>query len=194
MSLLDRFLPQADVRKRHEITIHAPAAFVYRVVQEFDIESVAGVHALFWLRGKMLGARAEPKPRSGFIAYMRSIGWGCLTEEPGHYYVAGAACRPWEADVVFYPVAPEDFAGYSEPDEVVIAWTLECEATGPEITRFVTETRAEGTDTQAREKFRTYWRRFGIGIELIRRLLLPAIRREAETRWKSAKAATAVQP
>jgi hypothetical protein len=42
------------------------------------------------------------------------------------------------------------------------------------------------TDAQARAKFRRYWRRFGIGIMLIRRLLLPAIRRQAEPQWRSA--------
>jgi hypothetical protein len=186
-SLLDRFIPQPDVGKRHEITVHAPVAFVYRVAQNFDIESVPGVHALFWLRGKLLGAHAEAQPRSGFITYMRSIGWSCLAEEPNRYYVAGAACQPWNADVVFHPVGPEEFADYADPDEVLIAWTLECEPMETEITRLVTETRVEATDTQAREKFQSYWRRFGLGIALIRRLLLPAIKREAEKQWKACK-------
>jgi len=42
------------------------------------------------------------------------------------------------------------------------------------------------TDEQARAKFRRYWRLFGIGIVMIRRLLLPAIRRRAERQWHSA--------
>ena len=186
MSLLDRFIPQPDISKRHEVTVHAPAAFVYRVAQNFDIESVPGVHALFWLRGKLLGAHAESTQRTGFIGYMRSIGWGCLAQEPDHYFVGGAACQPWKADVVFRPVESDEFARYSEHDEVVIAWTLECESMGPELTRLSTETRAEATDSQAREKFQRYWRRFGLGIVLIRRLLLPAIRREAEKQWRRA--------
>jgi hypothetical protein len=40
------------------------------------------------------------------------------------------------------------------------------------------------TDAQARKKFLRYWRRFKIGIVTIWRLLLPAIRREAERRWR----------
>jgi len=35
---------------------------------------------------------------------------------------------------------------------------------------------------EARRKFRRYWRMFGAGIVLIRLLLLPALRREAERR------------
>ena len=50
-------------------------------------------------------------------------------------------------------------------------------------TRFATETRAVGTDERARQKVRRYGRRFGIGILMIRRLLLPAVRRRAERRW-----------
>jgi hypothetical protein len=42
------------------------------------------------------------------------------------------------------------------------------------------------TDDQARTKFRRYWRLFGIGIVMIRRLLLPALRRQAEWQWRSA--------
>jgi hypothetical protein len=117
---------------------------------------------------------------------MLALGWGCLADEPGHVFVAGAACQPWQADVVFSPIAPEQFAAYAEPDQVKIAWTLEAEALGPALTRFATETRVVATDAQARAKFRRYWRRFRIGIVMIRRLLLPAIRRRAEQQWRSA--------
>jgi hypothetical protein len=43
-----------------------------------------------------------------------------------------------------------------------------------------------GTDCQAKGKFRRYWHRFGIGMAMIRWLLLPAVRREAERRWRAA--------
>jgi hypothetical protein len=88
--------------------------------------------------------------------------------------------------VVFSAIPPEQFATYAGPDQVKIAWTLEAEALGPALTRFATETRVVATDAQARAKFRRYWRRFRIGIVMIRRLLLPAIRRRAEQQWRSA--------
>ena len=52
-------------------------------------------------------------------------------------------------------------------------------------TRFATETRAAATDEASRAKFRRYWRFAGPGILLIRKLLLPAVRREAERRAKA---------
>ena len=68
---------------------------------------------------------------------------------------------------------------------VKIAWTLEVEPLAPARTRFRTQTRVVATDDAARRKFRRYWRMFGMGIVLIRLLLLPAVRREAERRARS---------
>ena len=183
---LDRFIPCPDVRKRREITLRAPAAVALDVARRFDMQSIFMIRAIFWLRAKMLGARTPAARRpTGLVAEMLALGWGCLVDEPGHIFVAGAACQPWRADVVFSAIPPEQFAAYAEPGRVKIAWTLEAEALGPALTRFATETRVVATDAQARAKFRRYWRRFSIGIVMIRRFLLPAIRRQAERQWRS---------
>ena len=185
---LDRFILCPDVRKRREITIRAPAAVALDVARRFDMQSIFMIRAIFWLRAKMLGARTPAARRpTGLVAEMLALGWGCLVDEPGHIFVAGAACQPWRADVVFSAIPPEQFAAYAEPGRVKIAWTLEAEALGPALTRFATETRVVATDAQARAKFRRYWRRFSIGIVMIRRFLLPAIRRQAERQWRSAQ-------
>jgi hypothetical protein len=186
-NLLDRFIPRPDVRECHEITIRAPAAVALEVARHFDMQSIWMVRAIFWLRALLLGARTPAAKRPvGLVADMLALGWGCLADDPGHFFVAGAACQPWQADVVFSAIPPEQFATYAGPDQVKIAWTLEAEALGPALTRFATETRVVATDAQARAKFRRYWRRFRIGIVMIRRLLLPAIRRRAEQQWRSA--------
>jgi hypothetical protein len=82
------------------------------------------------------------------------------------------------------PIAPEQYAAYGEPDRVKIVWTLEAEALGPELTRFASETRVVATDDRARARFRRYWCTFGIGIQMIRWLLLSAVCRQAEQRWR----------
>jgi hypothetical protein len=61
-------------------------------------------------------------------------------------------------------------------------WTLEAEPLGPKLTRFRTETRVQATDGAAWKRFRRYWRWAGVGMVLIRWLLLPRLRREAEGR------------
>jgi hypothetical protein len=183
--LLDQFIPHPDIRKRHQIRIRAPAAFVLHWARELDIQSIPFVRALFLLRARLLGAKVSPRRPAGLVAEMVSLGWGCLAEQPERFFVAGAVCQPWQANVTFRSIAPEQFAGFAEPDLVKIAWTLEAEPLGPTLTRFATETRAVATDERARLKFRRYWWAFGSGIVLIRWLLLSAVRREAERRWVS---------
>ncbi len=116
---------------------------------------------------------------------MRALGWQCLAEDPARFFVAGASCRPWQADPNFSLVAPENFASFVGPDLVKIAWTLEATQLAPELTRFATETRVVATDDEARVKFQRYWRKFGAGIVLIRLVLLPALRKQAERLWRS---------
>jgi hypothetical protein len=181
-----RFIPEPDVRERHETLVRAPAAVVFETARSFDIGSLSLVNLIFRLRGLILGAKAMPTPqRSGFVEEMLGLGWRILAEERDRFLVAGAACRPWTADVVFRPIPPEEFAAFSEPDLVKIAWTLEADSLDAELTRFASETRVAASDAAARRKFRRYWRVFGIGIVTIRRLLLRAVRREAERRWGS---------
>ena len=183
---LDRFLPETDVRERHEITVHAPPAIVMEAARTLSFRSIPLVRAIFWLRGRILGARPDsPEWSRGFVEEALAAGWVALHEESGRCFVAGASCRPWIPDVVFAPIPPDRFRAYSEPDRVKIAWMLQAKPLTGGDTRFITETRATATDTQAREKFLRYWRHFGAGIVFIRLLLLPAVRREAERRYRS---------
>ena len=146
-----------------------------------DLESAPLVREIFWLRSKLFGstpAHAD-RPR-GLVAMTRSLGWRPLAERPHRELVMGAVTQPWLADVVFRPLDPEHFKSFSEPDFVKIAWSLEAKPLDAARTLFRTQTRALSTDAQARRKFRGYWRRVGIGVILIRKLMLRALRREAE--------------
>jgi hypothetical protein len=184
-SLLDPYIPLPDVRERHEITIQAPPGFVLDVARDFDMQSIAMVRAIIRLRALVLGAPASPPRRpAGLVSETLAMGWGRLADVPDRCFIAGATCRPWQANVVFTPLPPGQFATFPAPGQVKIAWTLEVEALGSRRTRFATETRAVATDEVARAKFRRYWRTFRAGIVVIRWLILPALRREAERRWR----------
>jgi hypothetical protein len=182
--LIERFMPQADFVECHDTVVRAPADTVFEVAQQFDLQSLPLVRAIFWLRAKLLGAAKPPADlfARGLVAETTAAGWGILAERPGRELVVGSVSQPWKGDVVFTPVAPERFREFSEPDLVKIVWTLEAEPIGAGLARFRTETRVLATDDGARWKFRRYWRWAGIGIVLIRWLLLPALRREAERR------------
>ncbi len=184
---IDRFIPVPDVKERHATVVEAPAELVIDVAERFDLESIRLVHALFWLRARILRARDQPRRRrQGLVEELTGLGWGVLAREPGRLLVLGSATRPWEADVRFEPVPPDRFVSFAEADRVKIAVSLEAEPLGPARARFATETRVEATDAGARRRFRRYWRAFGAGIVLIRWLLVPAVRREAERRFRAA--------
>lgn len=188
LSPLDPFIPATDVRERYAVTVRAPAPLVYRVARDFDMQSVPLVRAIFRLRELLLGSRRGTRVAAGFVDELQALGWACLLERPGELFVAGAACQPWLADVVFRPVPPEQFAGFAEPNQVRIAWTLETRSLGPSLTELVSETRAAATDEAARHRFLAYWRWARVGIYSIRWLLLPAIRRESERRQQEGPA------
>ena len=182
---LDAFIPHPDVRERFEITIEAPAALVMDVAANFDMQSPPMVRAVFWLRERFMGAsRVSRRKPQGLLAETQALGWSLLCESPGRLIVCGAACQPWLADVKFIPVSADRFGTYSVPNHVKIAWSLEAEEVAPSTTRFAQETRVVATDAEAKMRFQAYWRWARFGIVSIRLLLLPAIRRVAERRWK----------
>ena len=185
--LIEQFMPRADYRERHETLVRAPADLVFDVAQHFDLQSIPLVRAIFWLRAKLLGARqpAADLFAKGLVAETKSLGWGELALEPGRELVMGATAQPWKADVTFTAVPADQFPEFAQPDLVKIVWTLEVEPLEQGRTLFRTETRVLATDDAARQKFRRYWRFFGIGIALIRWLLLPALRRAAERRVRA---------
>lgn len=185
--LIEQFMPQADYRERHETIVRAPADVVFDVAQHFDLQSIPLVRAIFWLRAVVLGAQRPTAGlfASGLVAETKQLGWGELALDPGRELVMGATAQPWKADVTFAAVPADRFRDFAGPDLVKIVWTLEAESLGPALTRFRTETRVLATDAAARRKFRRYWRIFGIGIVMIRWLLLPALRRESERRARS---------
>jgi hypothetical protein len=105
---------------------------------------------------------------------------GVLAEIPGRELIVGAVTRPWEANVTFRAVPPDEFATFREPDYVKIVWTLRADPIDATHSIFRTETRVMTTDSTARAKFRWYWACLSPGIILIRWTALRSLRRRAE--------------
>jgi hypothetical protein len=183
MDIIDRFLPGADIREEHEVIVRAEPSAVFATACALDWESLALVRAIFRLREFVMrsapGERALPK---GLQAQTAALGWGKLYEEPGRALVMGAVTRPWESDVTFQAVPPDEFARFSDPGLVKIVWTIEAEPVAPGATRLRTQTRVAATDETARKRFRRYWHWARFGIVPIRWLILSAVRRQAERR------------
>jgi hypothetical protein len=181
--LIEQFAPVALVRERHEVAVDAPAELALEVAEGFDLLSIPWVRRIFWLRAKVMRASPPgPDERLGLVAGTCLIGWGELARRPGREVVMGAAVQPWLPEPAFEAVPATDFLSFSRPAHVKIVWTLEAEPRGPDRSLLRTETRVVPTDEEARRKFSRYWLFARAGIVLIRRLVLPAIRREAERR------------
>jgi hypothetical protein len=181
--LLDRFMPAYDVVERHSIEVGAPAATTLAVARDQDLGASPVVRGIFKLRELAMGSSPrERRSPAGLLDEVLSLGWGILAEVDNREIVVGAVTKPWEADVVFNALPPEEFAAFLEPGFVKIAWTLRADPLGPYSSVYRTETRAVATDEEARTKFRCYWSLVSPGVWLIRRLSLRPLKAEAEHR------------
>ena len=182
--VLDAFMPHPDIRERFDTIVKAPAGVVLETACQLDLQRIWLVRLIFRMREVLMRAPASaPRQPRGILAEMLGLGWGLLHRDD-RLVVVGARCQPWRGDVVFTAIPPAEFAWYHEPEQVKIAWTLEAEALGPAETRFSHETRAAATDDAARRRFLGYWRWARFGIIAIRYLMMPAVRRDAEAKWR----------
>jgi hypothetical protein len=186
-ALLDRFMPRYEIREFHQTRVAAPAEVTFAVAREIDMQGSALVRAIFKGRELLMGADStSPRPPKPLLSEVMTLGWRVLHEEPGRKLVVGAVTRPWEAEVRFRGLEPEEFAPFQEPGYTKIIWTLEAEPTGGETSMFRTETRAVTTDAAARRRFRRYWAMVSPGVILIRHEMLRQIRGEAARRFNAA--------
>jgi hypothetical protein len=183
--LLDRFMPACEVRERHEIHVAAPVVDTWAAVRALDIHRSGLVRAIF--RGRellMRSGRANGRDSKPLVDETLAMGWGMLTEVAGREIVMGAVTRPWEPDVRFWSLPPDEFARFDAPGYAKIVWNLAAVPVDAEHSLFSTETRVVTTDAVSRERFRRYWTVMSPGIVLIRRLSLRIVRSDAEKRFR----------
>lgn len=181
--LLDRFLPQYDIRERHRLRVHASMDATYAAALAVDLGRSRLVRAVFRARALAMRAKGDlALPAGTLLEVTQKMGWRVLGERPGREIVLGAVTRPWEADVRFRGLPPDEFAAFAEPGAVKIAWTLGADPLLHGDALAVTETRALATDAAARRRFLRYWWLAKPGIVLIRHLALRLVRAEAQRR------------
>ncbi|HEX6615667.1 MAG TPA: hypothetical protein VF046_05120 [Gemmatimonadales bacterium] len=181
--LLDGFLPHPEVRERHETRVRAPADRTWAAAEDLDLARSPVIRAIFSARELLMGSKAAGNRQpSGFLDQIRALGWRQLAEEPGRALVFGAVTQPWEANVVFRGLDPDEFARFDQPGYAAIAWTFEVHPVAPDESIFRTETRVRTTDPHSCERFRRYWSIMSPGIRLIRLESLRLIRTDAEHR------------
>jgi hypothetical protein len=183
--VIDRFMPTYEIVERHHVRVAAPADIALAAARDVDLQQSPIIGAIFNTRERILGSRPHHAERpEGLVRWAQTLGWRVLAEQPGREVVLGAVTRPWDANVVFRPLAPEEFATFNEPNYVKIVWTLRADPSGERESVVRAETRAVATDPIARAKFRRYWSIFSPGIIVIRRAALHLVKANAERRMR----------
>jgi len=180
-------MPEYEVVERHRSPVGAPAEVTFAAATEMNLEDSRIVRTVLKVRELLLRARpaGNELPR-GLLAKTKALGWGVLAEVPGREIVMGAVTQPWEPNVVFRALSPEEFASFRDPAYVKIAWTLRADPVTAAKSIFRTETRVLACGPVSRSKFRKYWASLSPGIILIRLAMLGPLKREAERRAREA--------
>ena len=185
-SLLDQFMPTYEVVERHQAQVAAPAEVTLTAASEMDIQRPIIVRALFKGRAMVLGSKSEEveRPRA-LLAWMQSLGWSLLVENPGRQVVVGTVMRPWEPNATPRILSSAEFAAFHEPKYVKIVSTWAAEPIGPSDSQLTIATRVSTTDATSRRLFRRYWSVFSPGSLLIRYVGLNLVKHEAERRART---------
>ncbi len=173
---LDDFLAEYQFSERHEARVRAPMAAVVRAMHEV---SLADMPAAVWLlriraaaSGRFHGAAPDTRP---LLDTMLQPGSGFLAldvNDPAElvYGMVGFVHKAKP------PIStPEQFAAFTEPDGIRVAFNLRLVPEGDGTVRISTETRCLANGDEARRTFARYWRIIYPGSAIIRRVWLDAI-------------------
>jgi len=179
--LLDRWLPEFDVSKRHAIRVRAQRDRVFAELLRYDFSKSLTTRVLMALRGYAgRSRRARVEQRGTLPESLARFGFTPLEEDPGRELVFGLVGKFWRPKGDLRKLSAADFAGFQEPGFAKAVWNLLLEEDGPGVTRLSTETRVLCFGDATRRKFLLYWRVIETFSGVIRWSLLRGVRREAE--------------
>jgi hypothetical protein len=189
-AVLDDVLPAHRHRERHATRIAASPEAVWSALHAVTIGDLRLTRVLMGIR--MLRKPDATRNDARFLDAFYRRGFRELLVDPPSTLVAGAAGQPWRlrgGEIVDVG----DLAGlqaFARPGFVLMATSFELEPLG-DGTRLSTETRVLPTDTASARAFRPYWYAIRCGSGLIRRDLLRAVRRRAESTSRGSTRASA---
>lgn len=185
--LLDQFVPNFQFRETHTITIKASSSKVLesaRSIRPGDVPLVGFLMALRSIPAVLFkGERYTPgRPDVPFLDQIVGTGFFVLGEEPGRELVLGTIGQFWRptGNLCRDILTPDQFLNFREEGWAKAGWNFFVEETGT-TSRLVTETRIYTLGASATCKFGFYWRTIRGGSGLLRRAILKAIKRRAES-------------
>jgi hypothetical protein len=184
VKLIDKYMPEYDVRSYHSSIVSADPDHAYAVFRRLDLARARVIRLLFAIRTlpsrlRRGSVRSGAPQAKTFLESILSQGWVLLEESPSRELVAGTVTQPWAAAVRFRAISPAQFVAFAEPGFAKIVWNIAVvPADGGSLAS--TETRVLTTDPGSRRRFRVYWTVLSPFIKLIRHVALRLLRRELE--------------
>ena len=176
---------RCDLSTRQELVVDARPDAVYAAIWRANLIASRGARLLsavaMWparLAARVTGRRVPRAARSATLGDMlaEESPWILVADEPGREVVLGLLWRP---PAGAERCEPEHFAQFAQPGFAKVAWSLAVAADG-ERSRLITETRTLATDPHTRRRFRLMWPVIAPFAALLRRMVLRAVKREAE--------------
>ncbi len=173
---LDRFMAEYQFVEVHEARVRAPMEAVVKAVREVSLADMPVAVWLMRIRAAASGRFRTPAPDPRpLLDVMVQPGSGFLAldlADPAElvYGMVGFVHKPKP------PVTtPEEFAAFTSPDGLRVAFNLRVVPEGDGVVRVSTETRCLANGEEARRTFARYWRIIYPGSAIIRRVWLDAI-------------------
>ena len=197
--LLDDLMPVYDVVLRHHILVRASPATVFAAIKSFDLSTSLLTRALLFVRalpGVLLAlvrspraALAEPRARRAELRFadFERAGFRIVAERAPDELVIGVLGKFWRVrSDLRTDVSAANFTAAPPEGYALAGWNFTVKPQLDGTSELRTETRV-WCAADVRLRFRAYWLVIKPGSALIRRAILRAIRRDAETRSSSAR-------
>lgn len=187
MTALDFVLPTPRELETDFVDLAVPPERAWEIVRHADFARLGLARALFGLRTLPARLRGhEPEEVHLGIDQLGSSkerpGFQILRDDPPREIVVGAIGKVWKVEIPFVHVAnAEEYAAFSEPGFIKVAWALRVSPLGQQDSRVTLEVRVDATDEEAWGAFSRYFMLIGPASMLMRKLLFRSLAREHGT-------------
>jgi len=177
--LLAEVMPECDFLSRHSRRVAAPPEAVWSAVDRYDPSRDASlpVRSLFRLRGLRVAGGSIREALGGY-------GFALLAERPTEEIVFGTVGRFWairERANMEQPADLDAFEAFDRPGWAKGAISIRVERLDGGLSNLVTATSVQCVDEHARRRFALYWTLINVFSGWIRRDMLRAVARIAES-------------
>lgn len=165
-------MPVYDFSEKHETTVRASAAEIYRLIDTIDFSESFIIRWLLRIRG-MSGTEVS-------LRTMERTKFKVLGEQQDEEIVIGLAGQFWAPAGNMQDVDAGNFREFDKPGYAKAAWNFSLDSGDEDSTILTTETRIRCLDDSSRSRFGFYWTFIKPFSGWIRGEMLDVIKRKAE--------------